>query len=904
MDTDDEFLIFEFNGEGLTHNCSNNNSGVFQIEGVLDTVEITTRINNNGYITEIGPAYVVVEGPYVSFDYSFNCDSALVYSFESLMLGATSFEWDFGDGNTDAINVNPIHEYASSGDYTIQLNATNNVSGCSYNYSQIVKVRNIQASLVLEDTLCVDSYLLDVSQSTDVYSPIDKPYFWYKNGQPIGYKSDDFNILVSEGDQSFKLVVRDVNYCTDTLEKTIVGLQPHAYFNTDITGGCSPLTSQFADTSHTLYGIMDRFWVIEGNTVSNDSIASYEFTNVGNYNIELTIVDSIGCSNSITKFNHIHVANPEADISANDYTICEGEEITFSTTYNTADSLVWYIDTNRIVTLGNTSVSATFDQWGDYNASIVVWKSLCSDSNIINSQIHVQEANADFSASDTISDCYPADITFDFIGENPDHVMNWEWTFGDGNAGSIFEDTVRYNYGHPANYTVSLSTTTSYGCSAFSTFDITVNGPDGDLDIYPLDICYGESVEFNVFDLDSVGFFILDYGDGYTIQDTITSNHTYNNQFSGDIHPTLILYSDRENPNKCKVDKGRHLNVHRIVADFNIEELTLDDDTLKACHPFDGHFVNTSTGANQFTWNFGNGTISNDESTFEVLNNFSFNDPVEYNVNLSARYSVLNCIVDTNVTITVLPVPNIDLHEDSVICLGDVIQINVDGNSNAILSWYPEELDEDLNIWSPTISPEIETEYVATLNLNRCINKDTIVIKIQDELDVEWSMDTTVIIGQSAPMFAVTNQNSSVPQWFPNYELTCDTCMYPVATPLESTTYVFEVSDTLGCITYREEIYIEVDKQYKVNLPTAFSPNSDGVNDIVYVEGWGIDELLEYRIFNRWGDEVYFTADITEGWDGTYRGSLQNIDSYAYRVRALMFSGQVITKEGTITLLR
>jgi gliding motility-associated-like protein len=87
-------------------------------------------------------------------------------------------------------------------------------------------------------------------------------------------------------------------------------------------------------------------------------------------------------------------------------------------------------------------------------------------------------------------------------------------------------------------------------------------------------------------------------------------------------------------------------------------------------------------------------------------------------------------------------------------------------------------------------------------------------------------------------------------------------------------------------------------------MPNSFTPNGDGNNDVVYVRGWGIKRLVEFRIINRWGNEVFFTDNLSEGWDGTYNGKLQNIDTYAYIVRVETWEGNFISKKGTITLLK
>jgi len=76
------------------------------------------------------------------------------------------------------------------------------------------------------------------------------------------------------------------------------------------------------------------------------------------------------------------------------------------------------------------------------------------------------------------------------------------------------------------------------------------------------------------------------------------------------------------------------------------------------------------------------------------------------------------------------------------------------------------------------------------------------------------------------------------------------------------------------------------------------------VNSVVYAKGFGIKHFIEFRIFNRWGEEVFSTDDITKGWDGYYKGELQNIDTYKYFVRAEMWNGEIFERKGDILLMR
>ena len=113
------------------------------------------------------------------------------------------------------------------------------------------------------------------------------------------------------------------------------------------------------------------------------------------------------------------------------------------------------------------------------------------------------------------------------------------------------------------------------------------------------------------------------------------------------------------------------------------------------------------------------------------------------------------------------------------------------------------------------------------------------------------------------------------------------------------------MSDTNRCFQSEMfDIAIEVREEYRIGIPDAFTPNNDMINDIIRVDGWGIQELLEFRIYNRWGIEVFYTNDISVGWDGYYKGKLQNVDTYSYIIKARMWDDNITTVQGTFSLLR
>jgi gliding motility-associated-like protein len=105
-----------------------------------------------------------------------------------------------------------------------------------------------------------------------------------------------------------------------------------------------------------------------------------------------------------------------------------------------------------------------------------------------------------------------------------------------------------------------------------------------------------------------------------------------------------------------------------------------------------------------------------------------------------------------------------------------------------------------------------------------------------------------------------------------------------------------------GCVAY-DTIFIDEYPPCVLAVPTAFSPNADGANDVLFVRGQNFIEF-ELMIFNRWGEMIFTTKDSSVGWDGSYKGQLQAVDAYNYYLRGKCLDGSLTTSKGTVTLVR
>jgi gliding motility-associated-like protein len=121
-------------------------------------------------------------------------------------------------------------------------------------------------------------------------------------------------------------------------------------------------------------------------------------------------------------------------------------------------------------------------------------------------------------------------------------------------------------------------------------------------------------------------------------------------------------------------------------------------------------------------------------------------------------------------------------------------------------------------------------------------------------------------------------------------------------------TYVLTVTDANGCI---DEDSVELfdpliacdSLDPHIVIPNIFSPNADGENDVLYVRGSGVETLL-FIVYDRWGEKVFESSSLDNGWDGTYRGRAMDAAVFVYYIKARFINGEEQTLKGNVTLIR
>ncbi len=244
-----------------------------------------------------------------------------------------------------------------------------------------------------------------------------------------------------------------------------------------------------------------------------------------------------------------------------------------------------------------------------------------------------------------------------------------------------------------------------------------------------------------------------------------------------------------------------------------------------------------------------------------------------------------NCSYTDTMTIQYKNSPQVDLGNNRTMCEGDTIGIQYHSDSVSFV-WSNGSTD--------TVTTVTQQGYygITVINAAGCKASDSIYVNAIPAPEVNLGPDTTIYSNQN---YMLDAYNSGAKYFWS----TGDTTQTIVVN--SEGNYWVAVSKE-GCIGY-DTISISVYPDCILAVPNAFSPNGDGHNDILYARGEGFTKM-EIMIFNRIGEMVFETKDSSIGWNGSFKGSQQPVDSYMYILKGLCISGRSVFKKGNITLLR
>jgi gliding motility-associated-like protein len=261
-----------------------------------------------------------------------------------------------------------------------------------------------------------------------------------------------------------------------------------------------------------------------------------------------------------------------------------------------------------------------------------------------------------------------------------------------------------------------------------------------------------------------------------------------------------------------------------------------------------------------------------------------------------------SCQATDAVTVTTVPYPNAQASNDATICFGDSVQVSATGGVS--YRWIPASGISNPDIPNPIAKPAVTTTYRVAVRDNEGCPKaafDSVRITVIPPVPAFAGNDTAIVVGQELQLNA---RGGDYYLWTPNTGLSDSNIPDPVANLDEDITYILRVTTVDGCFAF-DTLNVRVFKTSPdIFVPTAFTPNGDGLNDLLVPIPAGISEFEYFRVYNRYGQLVFSTTEVGKGWDGKISGKDQGSDTFAWYVRGRDYTGKVIFKKGISTLIR
>ena len=781
--------------------------------------------------------------------------------------GGDTYSWTPGSSLSSTVGPNPSAFPTSTQTYQVVVSDS---IGCSSTDSVTITVLTPPSVQLMNDTsICSgDSIILTVPFDSNL------TYSWQNS-------STDTTFVANSAGLYWLSVSNSCGSAIDSFN--LVSLYP------------SPMVNLGNDTS---LCAGDTLILNAGNGstyVWNPSGSGPNYTVLNSGTYAVTVTDTLGCSGSDSII--VTYVNPPSVNLGNDTTICSGDSIqlsaggtslsyvwsngdttgsiwvssggsysvtvTNSTGCTASDTLLVTSVNSPIVSLGNdTSIcdSSGFLLQVNQPGASYLWSTGSSSGNIQPDTsgiywVTVTDANG-CQTTDSISITVVPNPTVN-LGSDTFLCPGDSITLSAGNAGS----TYLWNNGDTNQFiivntvgTYSVTVTNSTGCTGSDTIQLMPG-------VNPV-IGLPDSISF--CDGDSALLFAGNPGGSYQWSNGLQSVGQY-------VHQSGTYWVQVTNANGC-------FNSDTTVATvLSNPTVNLGNDTVFCSG--DTLYLNASYPGTTALWSTG--------STLSIL-------PVWNSASISVTITTADgCTAQDNINITVDDLINFSLGPDLSVCEGEVIALSVPNGYSA--NWSNGSVDDQIVVGSTGT-------YSVTVTNGNCQTQDDLFLEVIPLPTVELPNDTGVCLNLSEtgfPLFAGPDLPSVDYLW--STGSTEHTIL--VQTP---GTYSVVATNTGGCIAW-DSVKIENTCESQVYFPSAFTPNGDGLNDVFLPQGFQVEEY-EIMIFNRWGELLFRSSEITQGWDGTFQGQLSPQGVYVWRAKYRIKDKAGFKRKyepiGKVTLLR
>lgn len=833
-----------------------------------------TCLNCSDTIVKI--KHIAVSGPYShpQADPDTGCATLLV-NFDLRPTNSTQFIWNFGDNSPSITGGETIsHAYTDTGRFIVTVVLTDSAQGsvnpCTYvRVVDTIYVVKAKADFSFTpSTACTKEliYFSDLSKSS---VGITKWRWFFGDGDSSNVQNPVHSYKAG-GNYQIKLIATPPGACSDTVTKSILILDsPIADFTMSADSVCPNTLITFTDASTSSFPIVSWRWKFDGIGSATTNNTSYIFTTPGDYDDSLFVVNTMGCKDTAIRMTHIFpfaVADAGPDISVCINNFSDTIKATGGTIY------LWRPGTGLSdSTVSNPEISPVVNT--TYTLYVTDANGCKDDTTVAVSVKPVPHATV--SASDSII-CFGTQVMLRASGG-----VCYEWQPG-GSTDSV------YTVSPASSITYTVVVCNSDGCTDDTTIAVDVLAPppiDAGQDV---EICINDSVQLNVTSSSASMSFV--WSPGETLSDT-----TITNPIASPIVTTTYSVTGRDSQGCSSSDQ--------VVVKVNLLPVLNLAESINMCLGFP--VTLKVSGAINYDWTPRSSIISGATTAQPLV------FPADTTYFFVTGTDSQNCSATDSIRVDVLKPFNVSISNDTCVCPGESAKLTASGGPNYTYKWaaaYQGGLSET-NTCCPVATPKVSSTYTVVVSDPLACFTDTETVKIclYPSANVEAGKNEYLLAGTSVKLSAnnINEPGTGTFIWIPDSTLSCSNCQSPVAHPLTPTTYTVTLIDKNGCKS-KDSLSVDIFcNEHIFSVPNAFTPNGDGKNDVFMIQGEGVDKF-HLTIWNRWGEKVFESYNLKQGWDGTVKGGkISEPAVFIYTIEATCgVDGETILKSGNVTLLR
>jgi gliding motility-associated-like protein len=498
----------------------------------------------------------------------------------------------------------------------------------------------------------------------------------------------------------------------------------------------------------------------------------------------------------------------------------------------------------------------------------------CSDT------IDVPIAAADLVVADAGNDVEICQL--DTIQLNASGGLNYQWT----NDASLSNNSVANPFAYPAITKIyNVTASDQYGCIGVDNILVTVNPLPNVSAGIPKRVCLNSQVQIGGNPTGPSGA-SYSWSPSSSVDDA-----TLSNPFVSPSANTMYYVTVTSNKG-CKDSSSVFVTVDSLPT------LNLLTEPISVCRG-DSTLIEVTPGVNNYNWTPGASVTDSVGSSVSAFPN----QTTVYNV---VATDGRGCSSSVDVSVEIFQLPVMVQQDPAEVCLGDSVEIEVSSTTGVLYRWEPTVFVSD-SMTAKTFAKPIETtDYEAFVtDENGCVNSVKQRVKVNQLPfadagdDIATCEIDAVYLGGNK-----TADPGDIVSWSPEEYLDNPYALNPLALTADRKMFYLSVQNDKGCIT-EDSILVNADCFAVIYAPNAFTPGSNGVNDEFFLTYYRVIEP-KLTIYNRWGEEVFVTEDLTVGWNGMVDNKNVEAQSEVY-FWVLIYKSEdnkKLTKDGKVTLIR